>query len=242
MSNENEMVVGHPNRNKRVQPGQRLASSDGRLCVVADGAGGTSRESGKSSSICTQVAERLFMAGTTTLDLLGNIVITANAELRDRVCRGEEVGATTFSGVHLTPDGRLLAISFGDSPIFLISGGQCVVQVRPAYRYDIIVKHGFVTEAEADSLFAALPWWLQQQLGVWLPQLLVVPNPYAYSIAPGDKVVLCTDGIAEAYSSQEIATLVAVTPPEEAVLKLVDGAATRGSADDLTCAVGVFGD
>jgi serine/threonine protein phosphatase PrpC len=212
-------------------------TADGHLCVIADGAGGVSRNSDRASGASVSVSARLYSAEGRP-QLLDEIVQAINAELRTRMLQGEDVGATTFAAVHMVAPKQAVVTSLGDSCIYLVRAGEVVLNVRPRYRYDHIITHGFVTQADADAIYQGLPWWLQQQLGSWLPSLRINPTLYPVATQPGDLWVLCTDGISDVFSPAEIATALWDHTPESALTKLLADAFSLGSHDDLTCAIG----
>jgi serine/threonine protein phosphatase PrpC len=57
------------------------------------------------------------------------------------------------------------------------------------------------------------------------------------SIAPGDVVLLCSDGLTNMLEDEEIAAILRKHAPQEAVLALVEAANQRGGPDNITVVV-----
>jgi serine/threonine protein phosphatase PrpC len=68
------------------------------------------------------------------------------------------------------------------------------------------------------------------------------PDAYRLELEEGDRLLLCTDGLTDALSDEEIAvSLAADAAPEDLAARLVDEARTRESHDDVTVLVTAVG-
>ena len=65
----------------------------------------------------------------------------------------------------------------------------------------------------------------------------VRPDFAQINAKPGDRLVLCSDGLSDKSSFTEIAKIAAAAPPEQACQILVDLALSRGGDDNITVIV-----
>jgi protein phosphatase len=56
-------------------------------------------------------------------------------------------------------------------------------------------------------------------------------------LAPGDRVLLCSDGLWNMVATEDIASILASGPPEEAAWNLVEAANAAGGLDNVTVAI-----
>ena len=54
------------------------------------------------------------------------------------------------------------------------------------------------------------------------------------SIAPSDRLLLCTDGLTNMLSDEEIGQIVDLLTAEDAVSRLIDGANAKGGDDNVS--------
>ena len=56
-------------------------------------------------------------------------------------------------------------------------------------------------------------------------------------VAPGDRLLLCSDGLTDLVPDQVVAELLATTDPQSAAAVLVQAALAAGGKDNVTCVV-----
>ncbi|MGE5590846.1 MAG: Stp1/IreP family PP2C-type Ser/Thr phosphatase [Bacillota bacterium] len=138
---------------------------------------------------------------------------------------------TTLTAV-LAGGGRLWLAHAGDSRAYLMSGGVLRQISEDHSLVGEMVKNGTLTEAEAmvhpqrNIMTNALGTGADTHV-----DLSVLP----YS--PGDRLVLCTDGLTGAVSSAEMAGILSGRDPAEAAEALVSLANERGGHDNITVLV-----
>lgn len=160
--------------------------------------------------------------------LLGGIRL-ANQGVYEAASRNEKqkgMGATV-SAVLFTEDALIVA-NVGDSPIFLIHNGA-IEQVS--------VTHNVITEQEAIDPEAA------RQLGPAYGHMLTRAMGIAETVVPdiseipyfkGDQLVICSDGLTDLATPEEILDVIDQADPQEACQELVDLANARGGHDNIT--------
>ena len=154
--------------------------------------------------------------------LLANAAVLKN--VRAHPAR-QGMGAT-LSMVKIA-ENRLFAANVGDSPIFLVRRGD----IRLLYTSHTLEAPGSWTPGPANQ-------WAKPPTAHVLTRAVGVENHGQPDFAqmdakPGDRLVLCSDGLSDKSSFEEIAQTLAATSPQEACQTLVDLALSRGG-DDTT--------
>jgi len=160
----------------------------------------------------------------------------------DAVCeaaraRAQPAMATTFTG--LTLAGReAVIVHLGDSRCYLVREGMCT---------QLTAEHGGDEEASSGAAPGQeLPGWSggqSQLLGVSRSEQAVPVDLFTADTKAGDVFVLCSDGLAGAVSSGDIAEWASAvgTPVAPTVVdaaeELVDLALEAGASDNLTVLV-----
>lgn len=156
----------------------------------------------------------------------------ANREVKrlsesEESCRGM---GSTVSAVYLAGD-TLIAANVGDSPIYL---------VRDEGIRELSVPHTVLAEQEV--LFAGKSHLLGEMYRHMLTRAIgthetVQPSICEVPCRRDDTVVICSDGLSDAVSPDEILKVVSRKNPENACRVLVDMANARGGEDNVTVVV-----
>jgi serine/threonine protein phosphatase PrpC/peptidoglycan hydrolase-like protein with peptidoglycan-binding domain len=183
-----------------------VASKKGFLAVIADGMGG--HTGGGSASV---IAVKTFMeeyekqaVSQPIPDALNMALMKANAAVvNENRQAGGDMG-TTLIGCVLQSN-RLYWISVGDSALFIYQNGQ-LKRKNADHSYgaelDLKVKTGQISPQQAD-LEQKKRNMLTSYLGLErIPQTDISREPV--ELKPGEKVLLCTDGLINAMSDSEI--------------------------------------
>ncbi|QBJ90379.1 MerR family transcriptional regulator [Streptomyces seoulensis] len=202
-----------------------------RLLAVADGFG----PAGAPASGAAVEALR-FLDGEdgprpgNVLNLLADAVRGANAAVRD-VTEGAEDAGTTLTAL-LWTGSRLALAHIGDSRAYLLRGSGLF---RISHDHSVVqslLDEGRLTPAEAES---------HPQRSLLLKVLGADSDPdlRLHEALPGDRYLLCSDGLTGVVPDDRIRELLAAAPdPETAVRSLVDAANTAGGPDNVSCVVG----
>ena len=150
----------------------------------------------------------------------------ASEEARDLNTTGSTVVLALVGGR------RALLAHMGDSRIYLLRQGRLRQLTRDHSRLQEEVDRGVLTEADARGRSNGGP---TRFLGMWGEP---VADVTLLDLGPGDRLLLCSDGLTEMLSDAELQRLLAEEPaPAEACRRLVDTANAAGGKDNITALV-----
>jgi len=209
--------------------------TDEGLFAVADGVGGH-----KAGEVASQTAvdtlQREFREPTT--DGLVDAVKTANRTVWDLAESNPDqrgMGTTLTAVALVNEDGeeRLAVVNVGDSRAYLLQQGELEQLTEDHSLVEQLVREGQLTPAEAQ---------VHPQRSIITRALGLDPEVEvdSWELTPykGDRILLCSDGLTNEVSDDEIAsTLRSVGDPEEAARQLVNEARDHGGSDNITCVV-----
>ena len=207
------------------------------LYAVADGMGGH-----VGGEVAAQVAVdallRVFTREPTRAGLLDAFTKANSAVWQEGQEHSELRGmGTTLTAVALVggDDGRdtLALANVGDSRAYLFSDDQIVQVTADHSLAEERMRHGEMTEEEA----AVHPQRhiLTRALGVASE---VEPDMWELQLRSGDRVVLCSDGLSNELTNDELAEVLSRVPdPGEAAHQLVEIANEHGGSDNITVVV-----
>jgi PPM family protein phosphatase len=206
-----------------------VVSSD-RLAVVADGMGGH-----PGGEVASAVAIALMQAAFTgrSLDELQAAVRAANRAIWDRASAELEGMGTTICAAGLTEDGRLAVVNVGDSRAYLFRNGSLTQLTHDHSVTAEAVRRGELSEQEAlDHPHRSV---LTRALGV-APEVEL--DSSAHPAIEGERLLLCTDGLFNEVTNDEIASLMAATGDIQATADgLIQLALARGGRDNISVVV-----
>ena len=208
----------------------------GILVMVADGMGG--REGGETASglAARHVPSAYYLHNGTADESLLAAFRQANRAILDEAERNKRLAGmgTTCSAVAVV-NGLAFAAHVGDSRIYLVRGGGAYRMTEDHSAPMQLVNRGIITLAEAAH---------HEDRNVILramgtrPDLEVARWREPFPLQPGDRLVLCSDGLHETVSDGEIAQLAAGSPdPQTACASLIELATRRECGDNVTAAV-----
>jgi protein phosphatase len=213
-----------------------LAAQKGYLYFVADGVGG--HQGGEVASQMTAQIVSQYYYQDPNPDVgasLQNAVAEANRQIYHQgISTPEQYGmGTTFSGVVIRGDQAFVA-NVGDSRTYLIRGGQ-IQQLSTDHTWvQDRVRAGVLTPQEAakhpqkNVITRSLGGELQVNVDVF---------PFQ-PVAQGDVFLMCSDGLTDLVSDQEIAAVVTQNRDlDQAARQLVDMAKQRGAPDNVTVVI-----
>lgn len=196
------------------------------VLIVADGMGG---------HIAGEVASRLAInaAASSALDP-DDRVAAANRAIREEVARQPELEGmgTTMTLVELTTEGRARFAHVGDSRAYLYRGGelgQLTEDHTVAMEY---VALGQISPDEAND--HPQSHMLTRCLGL---TRFVNVDRIDVELEPGDRMLLCSDGLNSMVPADGIAKALANGTADEAAWKLVEAANKAGGHDNISVIV-----
>ena len=206
-----------------------------RLLAVADGMGGAAAGEVASSEVLGSIV-RLDedVPGADLLTLLGEAVQGANDRLRQMV---EEDPQLEGMGCTLTAmlwtGQRMGMVHIGDSRAYLLRDGSLTQITQDHTWVQRLVDEGRITPEEAEThpqrslLMRALDGRGQ-----------VEPDLSIREVRAGDRYLICSDGLVDEVSDEDIARIITVAPdPQTAADALVAAANEAGGRDNISVVV-----
>ncbi len=206
-----------------------------RLLVVADGMGGH-RGGATASKVAIDTIAEIFddKASTRAGAMLETAIETANARIFEQAQADPELAGmgTTVVAFHMDGKRRGTVAHVGDSRAYRYRKGR----LEP-----ITTDHSVVAEMQKRGLLSADEAAVHprrneilRSVGV---QAEVEVEVSDVDILPGDRFVLCSDGLSGVVDDDEIAAVVQGESPIEAVDSLIRLANERGGPDNITVQV-----
>lgn len=210
---------------------------DGRFFVVADGMGGHAGGQ-EASQIATSVIQHYLDAhwssSEASPDLLKTALLKANqAILQDQRRHPERSDMGTTVVVVMFRDEQPWCAHIGDSRLYRLRGAK-LEQITEDHTW--VARAMRVGELTPDQA-RVHPWRhvLAQCLGREDLQQIDVQ---AVQVQPGDRLLLCSDGLTEEVSDQLIAShLKTIRACEKAAAALVNAAKNHGGRDNITVVI-----
>ena len=204
--------------------------------VVADGMGGHAAGDVASALVVEQVATLDTLASRTVADVVRAVEAANHAILAygsaNPTSRG--LGSTVTGVADIVVDGgpRWAVFNVGDSRVYHLAEGTLRQVTVDHSEVDELVRDGVLTPEQArvhpgrHVITRSLGSRGMPEVDVWLrPQ------------RPGERFLLCSDGLNGEITDDEIARLASEGDPEQAAGRLVDAALAAGGHDNVTVLV-----
>ena len=239
MTSASRTDVGRLRTHNEDDCGEFRSQSGHLLLVVADGMGGH-RGGATASRMAVETIGRVFQAEASEAQLpdpeglLSRAFGEANAaiyqaSLDDSSLRG--MGTTAVSLLHSAEGGAWVA-HVGDSRAYRLRDGELEA---------LTVDHSLVAELQRRGLIDSEEALVHPRRNEILRSIGVVPEVEtevrSVDIQQGDRFALCSDGLCGVVRDPEIAAVLAVESPDQAVNTLVDRANQYGGPDNITVQV-----
>ncbi|WP_152774020.1 MerR family transcriptional regulator [Streptomyces spongiae] len=211
---------------------QDTAYAGTRVLAVADGFGSGGAHASTAAVEALKVLDRETLPAGSVLNLLDDAVQGATRAVRDVAAADEEVG-TTLTAM-LWTGSRLALVHIGDSRAYLLRDGELFQITHDHTLVQSMVDEGRLTVEEA----AAHPQRTLLLKGLSGGASVPSPDLRLQDALPGDRYLLCSDGLSRVLTDRDIKrTLASVSGPEEAARTLVAGANDAGGPDNVSCVV-----
>ena len=209
----------------------------GLLTVVCDGMGG--HEAGEiASRLAVETIVRRFEANELDGDpvtALPRAVEAANRAIFDAAGRNTKMrGMGTTCTVLLLHRGMAFGAHVGDSRIYLIRDGEIFLMTEDHSAVIDLVRQGVLSREEArhhpdkNVISRALGSHREVQVTGW-------PRPFA--VRPGDRFLLCTDGLYDLVGDDVLLATARDGHPQVACDRLVTLAREAGGHDNISVAI-----
>jgi PPM family protein phosphatase len=209
------------------------------LYAVADGMGGHSAGDVASGLAINALAQHavatLLPLEIDSTGLVPNIddwlkeaVAVANATVHDqRKLAGTNMGTTLVMAYVVS--GQAYLVNVGDSRAYLINDSGL---------RQLTVDHSLVQRLIDTKQLTPEEARVHPQRNVIYKNLgdrpAVVPDIFHVDLQPGDRLLLCSDGLSTVVEDEEIRQLVMSAPPQDACRQLIDKANEHGGPDNIT--------
>lgn len=224
---------------------QELAGNKGQtfLLIVADGLGGYEEGDWASQVVTDKVSEQMQMyladeTGQETLPAaaaLKQVIEKVNFYLYDAAQRKEiRLGSTINCALIL--DDQVTVANVGDSRTYLYRQNQLRQITRDHSFAEELVQRGVLAPEERhDNKYINV---LTRALGT-APKVNV--DIYEQRLLPGDRLLLCSDGLWSMVRDEEMAVLLqAATSPDELASKLIQAANEAGGKDHISVVLAMW--
>jgi PPM family protein phosphatase len=202
--------------------------------LVADGVGGAAAGEVASATTAYVVSALAARAGQRDLvDLLSDAIQQSHEQLRAGVASDPSRAgmATTLTAV-LTYHDRFAIAHIGDSRAYLLRGASLVRLTTDHTLVQALVDDGQLAPQDV----ATHPYRsaVLRSVDAETPPK---PDVSPLDLAPGDRLMICSDGLTDMISDHEIAQLLTITDPDSATSALIAAALEAGGRDNITCLV-----
>lgn len=203
------------------------------LLIVADGMGGHVAGEMASATVTAIIAGLPIADSDDVLTQLADAVDEAQLEMRHIIAERPDFQGmgTTVTAVCWQGDRASLA-HVGDSRAYMLRDGQLLRLTKDHTYVQTLVDAGQITEAEAAT---------HRRRNLLIRAIdgvnTVEPDLSIREVHPGDRIMLCTDGLSGVLDDTAIKNLLSRSDPPGAVTMLVDAAIERGAPDNVTCVV-----
>ena len=210
---------------------------DGRFFIVADGMGGHAGGQ-EASRIATQAIQTFlhnqWYSVKPSERLLEEAFLVANqAILQDQYYHPERADMGTTAVVAIFREEQPWCAHVGDSRLYRLRGSRLEQITEDHTLVARLMKYGEITPDQARV--HPLRHVLAQCLGREdLQEISIQP----FHVQPGDRLLLCSDGLTEELSDQLIAShLKSIRACDKAATALINAAKDRGGRDNITVVI-----
>lgn len=212
-----------------------VARPEAGLWMVADGAGGHQHGEVASQMLAALLAGTTDQAGSDLIAEIRSLVSRAHQALRHRAeaeaeRSGMDVTIATTIAVLLARDAHFACLWAGDSRIYRLRGGQLTRLTRDHSLVQALVDQGAISAEEAEHHPHANV--ITRAIGAEGPEPEL--DKMTDRAEPGDRFLLCSDGLNKALSEAVIARLAKTDDPAR---RLIDAALEYGVRDNVTAIV-----
>ncbi|TLS46571.1 MerR family transcriptional regulator [Streptomyces montanus] len=216
----------------RVRPAnQDTAYAGARVLAVADGFGAAGAPASTAAVEALKFLDSEPLPAGSVLNLLEDAVQGATRAVQG-VTQSQEAG-TTLTAM-LWTGSQLALVHIGDSRAYLLRAGELFQITHDHTMVQSMLDEGRLTPEEATA---------HPQRALLLKALtggspVPVPDLRLHDALPGDRYLLCSDGLSGVVPTAEIQHILTTTPaPDQAVQALTGAANDSGGPDNVSCVV-----
>ncbi|MCA9141819.1 MAG: serine/threonine-protein phosphatase [Planctomycetales bacterium] len=219
-----------------------MADCGHAVFMVADGVGGHYGGEQAAETVIRTVAPPIAAIGSSIgFDLpniqtiVGNAIQTARREMVELAGYEPDyrkMGATM--ALAFVVEGRLCVSHVGDCRVYLLHGQKLTQLTVDQTFVQVAIDAGMLTADEARNH----PWRHIVTNVVGVKPLDQSPDLTVVDLSPGDRVLLCSDGLTGVVDDSRLCELLLdEAEPQAVVSRLIDEALANDSRDNVTCVV-----
>lgn len=221
-----------------------LIDSEGRFFLVADGMGGQSAGEKASEMAVELISGKLGQLidfanddEKQVCEAIDKAVVHANAEIMALSSVNSDYHNMGTTIAMLVRAGRSFYVAgIGDSRVYQLRGDSLQQLTTDHSITQALLEAGTITKDEAGKHRYRNVLW--RYLGS--KEASTGAKAFKLAFEPGDKYVLCSDGVSDGVNEESIRTILHQhSDPQVAAGAIVDAAQAGGSKDNITC-VAVF--
>lgn len=205
------------------------------LFVVADGMGGHVGGEIASASTIDRL-KAMTEAGTVTPKTIEKALARAVKDIASHPEATDDGTGTTLTGVYLDTSGdapHWVTLNIGDSRVYLVRDGAIIQITTDHSVVQELIASGRLSPEEAENH----PYGnvITRAVG---PSEGVTPDYVRLDVLPGDRFVICSDGLTKELTDYGIRHFLDENPdPADAVTAMLDAALENGGRDNITIIV-----
>lgn len=204
----------------------------GALFGVFDGMGGISagdRASFVSAKVAVDAMNR-FDKSAKTEEILLDICKRANDLLCDEMTNVLKKRMGSTAAMLCFAKGRYYICNVGDSPVFMLRNSRFT-----EISHEHTEKENYIKMLGAENLPPNKKYKLTQHLGIFPDEMIIEPYIASDTVAVGDKFLICSDGLTDMVSCDEIAKTLAMDIPVGKIARILCARALEnGGKDNIT--------
>ncbi|MBZ6381142.1 PP2C family protein-serine/threonine phosphatase [Sphingomonas sanguinis] len=222
----------HPGLVRRVNEDRHCERPQDGLWVVADGMGGHAHGDWAAHAV-VQALEGVELPADfdAAVQTVADGVHSANRRIWAEAQRREQQMGSTVVALLIRGD-RFAALWVGDSRAYLLRDDMLVPLTRDHSQVQEMVDRGLI--APEDAAHHPRGHVLARAVGVGAR---IAVDVVADSVEPGDRFLLCSDGLSGPVVDEELRQSLSRSSPSEAVEALLAQALARGAPDNVTAIV-----
>ncbi len=216
----------------------RASETNELAFAVFDGMGGEAAGEKASQYTAVTYGQKLseMLEGDFSPAVMQNTIEAANKKVCDEIrVIGKRMGCT-FVSIGFKND-NLYISNVGDSRAYILRNGtlHCVSKDHTAAQ--TMVDAGLVSYEDSQKIKEKHQ--LTQHIGIFPEEMMIEPNYNTIKANSGDIVMLCSDGLTDMLSDEDIGSVLASGGTEEELTNaLVEKALDNGGKDNVTVIVG----
>ena len=225
--------VTDPGGKRSLNEDSYLNRPEAGLWAVADGVGGADAGEVASSAVADALAQiPADLSGTDMLAAVRNALNDVHDTLRALAAeRGPSTMIASTVAVLMVQGEHFACLWAGDSRVYLLRDGALRRLTTDHTLVQTMVDAGRITAAEAETHPRANV--ITRAVGADAAELDKVIG----EVLPGDRFLLCTDGLTKELPETELAALLAVPEDMSPAELLVEAVRARGARDNVTAVV-----